>query len=550
MLPRGIPLGGSVGVRLGVTNSYSHKVRVGNWSEEQEMQEARMKDFIHRKEKGMLMVHKIQKNMQQALKEVPLSSSRDGLVRLGDSIMLWSSDSEGVLSCDPSDRAAVGGVESAVGVQRPFVVTTSTLVKAHVARNTFIIEPYGGDQGLTSDGEARIGSVLRLGQPFRLRAHPALLDASSPPFYLASQPLSAQAASKVSRKQIVYMSSTKGFDTVWKAAWKDIGRRFEMDGQPLPAHAEIVLLHVATNTALSSSAAHIQHTDFGQEFEVAAHTYLDVGKRQGLYAEMLGKQTTDIPYRREMKCNHFAMLMAPYTEEGEQKQEEELARTQVRGASGASSQEVSATAIQLVKQVRETLLSRGPDQLFAFYRAALQYSRNGSFGSSSGSQGGGIMVGYPDFLKLLLSHGCKVSTEEFEMLVHALDRDLNQGIDVTRFVQEMRGPLANARSNAIASAWLLLDPFGSGSVSVSQALQQYVASHDPEVRTGRVTASQALESMRTKLTQLSYQDAATNTTRVTRREFEALYAMLSAFVANEEYFVQLVKGLWRQKTKQ
>jgi hypothetical protein len=34
--------------RAGVQNAYSHKVRVGNWSEEQELEELRMKEYIHR----------------------------------------------------------------------------------------------------------------------------------------------------------------------------------------------------------------------------------------------------------------------------------------------------------------------------------------------------------------------------------------------------------------------------------------------------------------------------------------------------------------------
>jgi hypothetical protein len=37
--------------------------------------------------------------------------------------------------------------------------------------------------------------------------------------------------------------------------------------------------------------------DFGQEYEVSAHTHVHIHKKQGLYAELQGKATTDVPTR-------------------------------------------------------------------------------------------------------------------------------------------------------------------------------------------------------------------------------------------------------------
>lgn len=105
---------------------------------------------------------------------------------------------------------------------RAIQVTTSKLTSTHVARNTFVIEGYSKEK----DGKdlPEPGTVLQLGQPFRLRLNPVLFgdqQVSSPcarlacsmtdcavlcasaQLYLHSQPVSVLSASKVSRKQEV-----------------------------------------------------------------------------------------------------------------------------------------------------------------------------------------------------------------------------------------------------------------------------------------------------------------------------------------------------------
>lgn len=484
-----------------------------------------MKEFIHKKEKGQLLVHSVQKSMSASLQEVGLSYTRDGLLHVGDHVMLYSVATQGVLSCDPADKAPSS--------DRGFLVTTSTLVKAHVARNTFVIESVGGGAG---EPAAPLGSVLRLGQHFRLRVNPVLQDGQ--PFWLSSQPVSALAASKVSHKQLVTMSSVKSFDTVWKAAWKDISRRFEQEGEPLPANSEIVLVHVATNTCLSSSRDRPYANDYGAEFEVCGHSHIDIRKSQGLYAEQQGKMTADIPFRKEAEQNHFAFLTAT-SEEREMPlraatSAAAAAAASSSGSSSSSSAPVPAQIAPILLNVREDLLVRGPEHLFAFLR--------GARGLDSTHRSG--HVSYDDFRRLLLQAGLKLSLGDFDTLCRLFDPANQKHVDYFAFLAAIRGPLNAPRAAVVRAAWERLDPSNTGTVLLATLQSGYDASFDPDVRLRRKSALDAREALMAKFRAVSHNG------RVERRDFEEILAIQSVYAEADAYFVDLVEKTWKLQQPQ
>jgi len=275
----------------GVQNTYNHTVKNGNWYEDHELHGLRTKEYIHRKETGGLLVHQVQKHLDKSLTEVPLTESKDGLIRVGDSIMLYSVATEGVLSVDLSDRIASSDTA--------YTITTSTGTHAHVARNVFIVEGYGPG--------SREGDVLTLGQQFRLRVHPSM---SASPLYLHSQPVGHSSSSKISRKQEVAACGVDTYDTVWSVQYKDHLRRLEIERKPVPANAEVVLIHGGTRQALSSAKQHVQPNDFGTEYEVCASTAVGTGMKQTLAAEASGTTTGDITAKGELRSNHWAFLTA------------------------------------------------------------------------------------------------------------------------------------------------------------------------------------------------------------------------------------------------
>jgi hypothetical protein len=287
--------------RTGCQNSYNHNVRIGNWNEDKELEQLKMKEYQYRKSTGQLLVHQVQSHLNQSLTEVPLTHSKDGNIHIGDSVMLYSVMTEGVLSVDTSTKI--------VAADEGYAVTSSTLTQAPVARNVFKILPYGEN--------VKDGDVLKLGQPFRLETNEKINVKG----LLQSQPVSSMSFSKVTRNQEVTVTPVQtSYDTVWVAQYKDTNHRFEMEGQPVPANAEVVLVHAATKSALASQKADV-HNDFGKEYEVCAHSNISLFKKQGLYQEKHGLTTTDIPVRAETTVNHWAFLTASVAPEPEQQPE-------------------------------------------------------------------------------------------------------------------------------------------------------------------------------------------------------------------------------------
>lgn len=278
--------------RAGAQNSYCHGVRIGNWNEDKELDELKMKEYLYNKANGNLLVNKVQAHLNQSLQEVPLSYSKDELVHIGDNLMLYNVKTEGVLSVDTASKI--------MSMEEGYTVTTSTLTQAPVARNVFVIEAHGN---------AQQGDVLKLGQPFRLRLNSKLADG-----YLQSQPTSTYSFSKVSRNQEVSAQPTAAlYDTVWVAQYKDVNQRFEMEGQPVPTNAEIVIQHASTKSALASDTLDV-FNDFGKEFEVCCNTAVSLKKKQVCMHDREGFTTSDIPVRPEGEQNHWAFLSASVPE--------------------------------------------------------------------------------------------------------------------------------------------------------------------------------------------------------------------------------------------
>lgn len=282
--------------KAGTQNTYNPNVRIANWNEDKELNTLKTKEYLRKKERGELLVHQVQSLLNKSLQEVGLSYSKDGYVHFGDHVMLYSVATEGVVSVDMSTP-----IKSA-DKQGAYTVTSSTLTQAPVARNVFVIEPYGND--------AQNGSVLRLGQPFRLRTNPKLTEA-----WLQSQPVGTMTFAKGSHKQeVCVIPDNRTYDTVWIAQYKDIDQRFEMEGKEVPSNAEVIIHHAATKSGLASDKSFNAFNDFGQEFEVCSYSHITSHKKQTLGSEQIGRATTDVPVRTEASNNHFAFLTASVPE--------------------------------------------------------------------------------------------------------------------------------------------------------------------------------------------------------------------------------------------
>lgn len=271
----------------GISQRYSYKCKIGNWSEDQQLEALKLKEFLDKKAKGQLTITAYQQRLKHCLQSVNLTNSQDGFIHFGDQILCYNAKTTGILSIDVSEKVP--------GHQEAYAVSTSTLIKGPVARNVFIVEPV--------DASAKIGDALKYGQHFRLRANSSLIDH---PIYLASQPVSPFCFSKASRHCEVVMSTDKSYDSVWNVQAQDPAFRLELEGTPVSAHSEFVLIHNNTRQSLCSEAS-IQN-DYGAEYEVCGFTSFAPERPHVLYAEAKGSIVPDVSVRHENVCNHWAFL--------------------------------------------------------------------------------------------------------------------------------------------------------------------------------------------------------------------------------------------------
>lgn len=276
--------------RLGVHNKYNSSVRIDNWNEEQFLLEARMKDYMLRKAGAASGSNPAAPSdfASLSLQNVELTSSADGCVHFGDSVMLLSINNQALVCSDITEKLNLE--------EETYASSTSASTKSSTARNVFIIED-------PQKGAASNGNPVLFGQPIRIRAHPILNPTA---LYLHSRLFSK---SKYSKRQAVSFAASSSFDVVWVCQLKEPSLRFEAEGSPVPANSEIILYHSASNVALASDKT-AYFNRFGSEFELFASSTGSNSRPQVLQRERTVGRTVDQLLKVEDASHHFAFITA------------------------------------------------------------------------------------------------------------------------------------------------------------------------------------------------------------------------------------------------
>eukprot|EP00428_Durinskia_dybowskii_P014275 CAMPEP_0170212884 /NCGR_PEP_ID=MMETSP0116_2-20130129/6064_1 /TAXON_ID=400756 /ORGANISM="Durinskia baltica, Strain CSIRO CS-38" /LENGTH=288 /DNA_ID=CAMNT_0010463431 /DNA_START=83 /DNA_END=949 /DNA_ORIENTATION=+ len=272
---------------------YHHHTRIGNWSEDQELEELRLKDFLAQKDRGELKVTAKQQQLEECLQPAELSESLDGMLHFGMAVMAFSHQSKGWLSVNPYDEVKK--------TSEAFMITTSARSDPSV-RNAFFIDRADDNDGFDDD-------VVHYGQMLRLVVAP--FGKMTRPTFVHSEMVTALAAAKFSRHQEVTALAEPTGETKWQVLYPDIGGRLEMDGEPVPAGSPIVLRHVATGSFLASDEIPY-HNIFGAENEVHCFHYFSLSKTQNLVGEFKGDVTGDVPLRKHGLPNIWTFRTATH----------------------------------------------------------------------------------------------------------------------------------------------------------------------------------------------------------------------------------------------
>lgn len=258
---------------------YNHKVRVGNWSEDLELEDIKIKDYLKQKETGSLMVTVKQRQLEASLVQKELSPTPDGVLTFGSHLMLFSHQSKGFLCANPHDSATKG--------HEAWILTTSNN-GTPCARNVFEIVRADYRDGFDAD-------TVHYGQNLRLALHPfSKIETIA---YVHSEMVTALAAAKFSRHQEVTALAAPTGETLWQILHPDTEARFETDGAPVEAGSPIVLRHVQTGSFMASDDIPYSNL-FGTESEVHCYHYFSLGKSQNLVGEMRGEITGDYCLRK------------------------------------------------------------------------------------------------------------------------------------------------------------------------------------------------------------------------------------------------------------
>ena len=244
--------------------SYNSKVLIGNWSEDLELKELRIKEFMERKGKSELLLSKTQTVLQQNLSPVELTVSEDGNVRYGDVIMLFNHATSGPVAVNMADPA--NNMEGAYN-------TTTAQSSEPQARTAFTIERAPSGPSLMGHSD----DIVRYGDLVHLVCHQAL--SSDKVLFLQSELITPTKYSKYSRHQQVVVSEDPDYNTVWRFAAFDPQYRVEMEGEPVTQNATVLLMHQNTNQCLGSTKKAYRNL-FGVEWEMFAKTLLDSHKAE------------------------------------------------------------------------------------------------------------------------------------------------------------------------------------------------------------------------------------------------------------------------------
>ncbi|XP_032838934.2 cilia- and flagella-associated protein 161 isoform X2 [Tyto alba] len=230
---------------------------------------------MHKRERGELLIQKINKLQDNLLKKIQLSVSKDGYVHFGDTVMLLNLHDKSLVE---SYSGVCGNltlainldeipIYSAESLQAPCEVSAVKSVDP-MGRNTFCI--------LSVDGGA-VGEPLRFGQNFGLGTTGGFSDQM---LYLASDHKSFIRFAKKSYLQQVFLTDERSYLTCWQATFLDPQLRLEHEGFPVPANSKIIITHCHTNRSLAVPRNFWTRSYFGKEYEVICHTYLDSHKAE------------------------------------------------------------------------------------------------------------------------------------------------------------------------------------------------------------------------------------------------------------------------------
>ncbi|XP_040018419.2 cilia- and flagella-associated protein 161 [Gasterosteus aculeatus] len=253
---------------MAYSSTYSKKVKLGNWFQENLFEEDGKNDYLEKKRRGELVTQKVDFLKTNILRPVNLTMTNDGRLHFGDVVMLVNMGGEKRECSAVSIRADINSLKRIplAGIKAPCGVSAGSCIQACVA-TAFIITSVDGSPE---------GSTLHFEQSFALKTTSGFAGG----LYLTSDMQSFQKCAMKSRLQEVNLDDSGSFMSWWKVVHFDPQERLEYEGQPVPVNMTVLIKHCKTNQALAVLGDHVLWTTYDKGYELTAHTFLDSHKAE------------------------------------------------------------------------------------------------------------------------------------------------------------------------------------------------------------------------------------------------------------------------------
>mmetsp|Transcript_30404 Transcript_30404/g.39238 ORF Transcript_30404/g.39238 Transcript_30404/m.39238 type:complete len:568 (-) Transcript_30404:239-1942(-) len=495
--------------QLAGAQKYSASTRIGNWLEDCKLQESKVAEFERKKNQGTLGLGFKQQKLSKCNQMVPLSYSEDGLIRFGDAVILGHPQVQGSLACDLWEETSHGSNQYEVTVSKQM---------SPCARNVFIVKRVSTnklrDMAAT---QYEADDILHFGEPFHLECNPSLLldertQMLDTPKYLASAMKTAALVTRLSNRQLVFMSEECDNNTVWVChSLKGGVDRLLQKGVPVEVMQECVIQHRGTGLKLCADAQFMERNDFGAEAEVSCDTKKTAHRQLTLMHENEGTMTGETLDRSELPENRWIFITADNPDQAADN----------RNLPGPM------TPQQLVQKTIEILRQRGEGSVRGLRRSfrIMDDGRDGKLDRE-------------DFKWGLKDYGVHLTDKQFDILLDYFDDNKDGLISINEFLNGIRGPMNQRREDLVRIAYERLDKNCDGTVTKADIEMAYDVSQNPKVISGEWTPDEAIREFM-ELWETQEQDGV-----ITMSEFIQYYTDLSAEIEEDDYFELMIRNAW------
>lgn len=140
----------------------------------------------------------------------------------------------------------------------------------------------------------------------------------------------------------------------------------------------------------------------------------------------------------------------------------------------------------------------------------------------------------------------EISRQDAQIVLNAIDTNGSGDVCFDEFIFAIRGSLNPTRLAVVDKAFDMFDSNKDGNVSFEECKAKYDVSEHPDVKAGRITEEQAMETFMHSF-QANSEGKSDKT--ISREEFRDYFKSVSACIDTDEYFTFVVTNAWHLYTE-